>query len=191
MSQPPENVSESDYSDEDTSNFSYDAAALKQRWSGKGIPQFSDGFYNKVVEISKRIGCDPNALMAVMNAESNLRTTAKNPHGGATGLIQFMPATAKALGTSTDALNKMSAEEQLTYVEKFLIQSKQYAGIGSGEKVDSATLYSLVFLPKFAKREVLATSESKYYKWNAQVDSDHDGAITKADLRRRVQQFMK
>jgi len=37
---------------------------------------------------------------------------------GATGLIQFMPDTAKRLGTSTEALRKMGAINQLDYVFK-------------------------------------------------------------------------
>jgi hypothetical protein len=37
---------------------------------------------------------------------------------GAVGLIQFMPSTAKGLGTSTEALKKMSAVQQLDFVKK-------------------------------------------------------------------------
>ena len=45
----------------------------------------------------------------------------KNKAGsGATGLIQFMPETAKGLGTTTDELAKMTRTEQMKYVEKFL-----------------------------------------------------------------------
>ena len=38
---------------------------------------------------------------------------------GATGLIQFLPSTARGLGTTTDALAGMSSVEQLNYVEKY------------------------------------------------------------------------
>ena len=39
---------------------------------------------------------------------------------GATGLIQFMPDTAKGLGTSTtEALSQMTRSEQLKYVDKY------------------------------------------------------------------------
>lgn len=45
----------------------------------------------------------------------------KNAAGsGAVGLIQFMPKTAKALGTTSEKLEKMSAIEQLDYVKKYL-----------------------------------------------------------------------
>jgi hypothetical protein len=39
---------------------------------------------------------------------------------GATGLIQFLGSTANNLGTTTDALRKMTFKEQLAYVDKFL-----------------------------------------------------------------------
>ncbi len=39
---------------------------------------------------------------------------------GATGLIQFMPATAPTLGTTTDALKNMTFAEQMVYVNKYI-----------------------------------------------------------------------
>ena len=178
------------YYDEDTSNFSYDAKELKSKWAKKA-PHLSDGFYNKVVAISKRIGCDPSSLMGVMNAESGLKASQGNKAGsGATGLIQFMPRTARNLGTSTQALRNMSAEQQLTYVEKFLVENKKMAGFKKDDKLDTGTLYALVFLPGFAKRNVLTSRGSVYYNANTGLDRDHDGKITKADLARQVHRFM-
>lgn len=45
--------------------------------------------------------------------------------GVAVGLIQFMPDTARGLGTTTEALSRMSAAEQMTYVYNHL---KPFAG---------------------------------------------------------------
>lgn len=178
-----------DYYDEDTSNFSYDAKELKSKWAKKA-PHLTDGFYNKATAVAKRIGCDPNALMAVMSSESNLKANIANSRSGATGLIQFMPKTAQNLGTSTSALKKMSAEQQLTYVEKYLQANKKMAGFKQGDKLDSGTLYALVFLPGFAKKNVLTTRGSKYYNANTGLDVNHDGQITKADLAKRLHKFM-
>lgn len=47
-------------------------------------------------------------------------TSISNPNGGARGLIQFMPDTAADLGTSTEALGRMSRTEQMKYVERYL-----------------------------------------------------------------------
>jgi len=63
-------------------------------------------------------------LLAVMWLESRLNPKAVNSNGGATGLIQFMPSTAIALGTTTTALYNMSNVQQLVYVYKYL---KPYA----------------------------------------------------------------
>ncbi|MDI9636218.1 hypothetical protein QM565_10540 [Geitlerinema splendidum] len=57
----------------------------------------------------------------------------------ATGLIQFMPYTAKELGTSPDALCKMSQVEQMQWVERYLVQR----GFRGG---DLKPLYSTVFV---------------------------------------------
>ena len=43
-------------------------------------------------------------------------------YGGARGLIQFMPDTAADLGTSSEALARMSRTQQMKYVEKYLMQ---------------------------------------------------------------------
>ena len=60
----------------------------------------------------------PNWLMFVMYFESRLNHRAVNRISGATGLIQFMPSTARGLGTTTDALFNMSNVDQLYYVKK-------------------------------------------------------------------------
>ena len=173
------------YEDEDTSNFSYDSTALKQKWSKKA-PWLTDGFYNKATEVSKRVGCDPNVLLAIMDSESGLKPSVQNKRGGASGLIQFMPSTARALGTTTDEIRKMSAEQQLVYVEKCLLANKKMAGFAANDKLDAGTMYALVFLPAYAKREVLALKGHKYYNSNAGLDLNGDGAITKQDLGARV-----
>ena len=180
----------SNYSDSDTTEFSGDAQDLKAIWS-KSHPNLSDGFYNKVCEIAKRIGCDANALMAVMNSESGLKSTAVNKSSGATGLIQFMPSTAKGMGTSTAALRQMSPEQQLVYVEKFLIRNKKMAGFGENEKLQQGQLYALVFLPAYAKREVLTVAGHKFYNSNKGLDMNKDGQITISDLNARVEQMKK
>ncbi|MCI5715070.1 MAG: transglycosylase SLT domain-containing protein [Candidatus Onthomorpha sp.] len=76
-------------------------------------------FIAKVKSISARLLIEPDWLMAVMYKESGINEKAVNPNGGATGLIQFMPATAKSLGTTTAALKAMSNVEQLDYVYKY------------------------------------------------------------------------
>ncbi len=73
----------------------------------------------RIKGVSTRLGIDPNWLMAVMHFESRLNPGAVNPYSGATGLIQFMPQTAKSLGTTTEALKTMGFAGQLPYVERY------------------------------------------------------------------------
>lgn len=146
-------------------------------------------FLRKVKHIAQNLKCDYRDLLAVMNAESGLKTTAVNPNSGATGLIQFMPSTAKSLGTTTEELKRMSPLEQLDYVEKYLIRSKKAAGFKPHERLSAGQLYALVFLPGRAKREVLTEAGEIYYKANKNVDVNKDGKITEEDLAHRVDKF--
>ena len=76
-------------------------------------------FAGKVKQLAARLSVNPDHLMAIMWSESRLDPSARNPRGGAVGLIQFMPATAEGLGTTAEKLLKMTGEEQLDYVELF------------------------------------------------------------------------
>src|SRR5262249_42960731 len=80
-----------------------------------------EAFKKRVVEMCSRLQCDPSFLMAAMAFETGERFTANvvNSMSGATGLIQFMPATAKALGTTTEKLAKMTELAQLDFVEVY------------------------------------------------------------------------
>lgn len=175
----------------DESNYDEAAvAALEQRWASKASKYGLDHkFFAKVTAISKDLKCDPNALLAVMNSECGLNAAARNPHGGATGLIQFMPSTAKALGTTTDALRNMSAYDQLDYVAKFFKMNMKTFKMGDGP-MSAADLYSLIFLPARANREVLTAKGENFYSANAGLDMDGDGKITKSDLNKRINKCM-
>ena len=148
------------------------------------------GFSDKLEQIAKKINCAPEDLVGLMYSESGLNSRAYNSNGGATGLIQFMPATASALGTTTQALSNMSPTQQLDYVDKFfdMVKGNKF---GSNEKLNAGNLYGLVFLPAYAKNDVLCTSSSGYYSGNKGLDLDGDGAITNKDLTNRVQNKYK
>lgn len=84
-------------------------------------------FRVKVREICDRLSFDPNWLMAVMGFETGytFSPAARNPGSSATGLIQFIESSARAVGTSTAQLARMTAVRQLDYVEAYY---QQYAG---------------------------------------------------------------
>lgn len=83
-----------------------------------------DAFKQKVSDVADALGINPNSLMMVMKHESGLNPAAQNTQypfadGYATGLIQFIPSTARHLGTSTEALKRMSNVDQMYYVYKY------------------------------------------------------------------------
>lgn len=93
-------------------------------WGAKVSPAFKE----RVLWMGASLGCDPSHLMACMAWEDaeTFKSNTKNAAGsGAVGLIQFMPKTAVALGTTTAALSAMTPEDQLKYVYLYF---KPYAG---------------------------------------------------------------
>ena len=97
-------------------------------------------FQNRLQAMCSRLKINPEHLKVVMYKESGINPQAHNRNSGATGLIQFMPKTARGLWTTVDALYNMSASQQLEYVEKYY---SPYAG-----KLNSpADLYLATFYP--------------------------------------------
>jgi hypothetical protein len=148
-------------------------------------PAVRNAFVEKVKNISQKLGIDPDWLMGVMWQESRLRPTAKNSVSGATGLIQFMPKTALALGTSTQALAAMDAVTQLDYVHKY------YAPY-SGRIHSFADTYFVTFFPAAIGKPddwVLQTetlSAGKIATQNNIYDVNRDGKLTVAEVKSKL-----
>ena len=191
----------------DDEKVDYSVENLKAKWKKKKPNlNLSDEFYNKIIKISKDINCDPNDLMGIINLETSGTFNPSIKNGiGATGLIQFLPDVTKEdikkgakkdlvkrVGKRISELEKMSAEEQLDYVEKYFkshIKEKKIKG-----RIDGATLYSIVFWPKAANKNndyVIAKQGSNVYAQNPLLDKDKsDKAITKKDLGERLKDFI-
>lgn len=144
-------------------------------------------FKQKVDAIEKRLGMAPGSLMAVMNFETGgeFSPATRNRAGsGATGLIQFTRGTAQGLGTSTDALAQMSAEDQLDYVERYLSPYK-------GKMGTLKDAYLAVLYPKAIGKPdwyPLFASGTTAYRQNAGLDRDKKGVVTVGDAVAMVQQ---
>ena len=147
-------------------------------------------FKKKLEKIAAALGTTPNAMLAVMKQESGVNPAAQNKQGGATGLIQFMPDTARRLGTTTDELAKMDGVQQLDYVYKYY----KMTGVGDGSAGD---LYMATFMPKYIgypDHVVLGADgdsgfSGKVYAQNKGLDRNHDGKITVGDVKSSVQRF--
>jgi hypothetical protein len=97
-------------------------------------------FIAKCISISNTLGIKVNWLIAVMWKESKINHKAVNPTSNATGLIQFMPNTAKGLGTSVAELFKMDVLKQLDFVLKYFQPYK-------GKMKSFEDVYLAVFFP--------------------------------------------
>lgn len=161
-------------------------ATSGNRSASSGAKGLNKQFLDRVKQIANKIGCDYKDLLGVMHSESGLNSKATNSKGGATGLIQFMPSTARELGTTTDALRNMSAVQQLDYVEKFLVMVKNRSALKGKAKLSAGDLYTLVFMPGKAGGEVIASAGSSAYFANKGLDTNGDGQITKSELGNRV-----
>ena len=164
-----------------------------QRNKGENLQTFEQ----TVRQVALKLGINPNWLMMVMYFESRLNAQAVNKQSGdsnnpldriskrAVGLIQFMPETAKNLGTSTKALYNMSAIEQLHYVYAYF---KPYAG----NITSFYDLYLVTFFPIAVGKPdnyVLQTSKlaaSTIAKQNPIFDANKDGKITVGEIKARM-----
>ena len=145
-------------------------------------------FKRRVIEISAEFGIDPNYLMAAMAFESarSFSPSIENPYSGAVGLIQFMPGTAKGLGTSTAALKRMNAVAQLDYVRRYFLPYK-------GRLKDLSDLYMAILWPRAIGKpssHVLFAQGSKEYRQNKGLDVNTDGVVTKVEAANKVHQHL-
>jgi hypothetical protein len=84
------------------------------------VPAMNKEFARGIADAADRIGVDPFALTNLMYFESGLNPGAVNRSSGASGLIQFLPSTARSLGTTVEQIRSMSALQQLPLVERYL-----------------------------------------------------------------------
>lgn len=149
-----------------------------------------DAFVTKLLDICNRMGWGPDLadeLMGCMAFESGRTFSPKirNAAGsGATGLIQFMPATARDLGTTTDALARMSAIDQLDYVYRYFTRYGWHKRVSRLED-----MYMAILMPKYIASPlgtVLFNDGTRAYTQNRGIDADQDGRITKAEAAAKV-----
>lgn len=139
----------------------------------------SQTFRDRVWWICNTLDINPDDLMACMAWESgrSFSPSKKNMAGsGATGLIQFMPSTARSLGTTTDELARMTAEDQLNYVYKYF---RPWAG----RLKTLGDLYMAILWPKAVGQpdDYALFTGGIAYRQNAGLDTNKDGRVTKAE----------
>lgn len=149
-------------------------------------PNVTPEFIAEVEAMAERLGARPEHLLAVMSFETGGSFSPSETNFiGATGLIQFIPDTARGLGTSTAQLARMSSVEQLAFVEKYFAQP-QYAGkLGTLEGVYSSVLSGTATpnpndtLPGFVQGR-------SAYRSNSPLDYNNDGRISSGEATSQV-----
>lgn len=149
----------------------------------KGLENWLPAERKALVQVANRLGMNPDYLVSAMKFESGLNEKAINKTSGASGLIQFMPSTAKNLGTTIDAIRKMSKTEQLVYVEKYF-QSH------AGKLKNLRDVYAAIFYPAAIGKSddfVIANEGSAVYSQNQVFDKAGKGFITVKDITAPIQ----
>jgi hypothetical protein len=149
-------------------------------------------FRAKVVEIASDLGTDPDFLMAAMafeTGEAHLFSPTVTNAIGAVGLIQFMPATAQGLGTTTAELKTMTALQQLDFVKKHLAPKK-----GKLKSIDD--LYMMIFHQDAVGKpdDYVPIDKDKDpvgYEANKPLDTNKDGKITKKEAASKVREMLE
>jgi hypothetical protein len=97
-------------------------------------------FQARTDQIAQKIGVSRFDLYSIFHIESGGDPQAINPISKATGLIQFCPPTPSEMGTSVEAIFKMTGLQQLDLVERYFARN-------FGKLHNYADLYRAVFFP--------------------------------------------
>ena len=133
----------------------------------------------------EQIGLEPDKAVTVMKFESNLDPAARNPKSSASGLIQFMSATAVQLGTTIENVRAMGAMEQLGLAHRYWKQFKtKWEGTTLCDYYLAVLYPKAMGLPHDAKVFVKGTDT---YAVNAGLDTNKDGYVSKAEICARME----
>jgi hypothetical protein len=114
----------------------------------------------------------------------------KNPSSSATGLIQFMKATAFALGTTVEKLRLMTPEDQINYVFKYF---KDVIEVRGPIKTLEDHYMAILFPKAVGKPDTYAIflEGSDAYVVNAGLDTNRDHVVTKAEAASKVRALLQ
>lgn len=179
----PEQIVE--YQEGEEAQSTVPSSRRKIAWGARVSPLFKE----RIWWIADELELNPDDLMACIAWESgeSFRAGIRNAAGsGATGLIQFMPSTAVALGTSTSKLAAMTAEDQLNYVYKYF---RPFAG----RLKNLGDIYMAILWPKAvgkADSYVLwdAAQMPTTFRQNSGLDINKDKKVTRAECLTKIKE---
>ena len=157
----------------------------KDKGTVKGVPtpwSTDKAFIDKVKSVASTINANYIDLLACMANETGATFDPGIVNSiGATGLIQFIPNTAKGLGTTTDALKDLSRVDQMDWVLKF------FQSLGLNKKAPTPKLqdlYLCIYWPAAVGKPddfIVNAADSKQAQQNKGLQAA-DGSITCASV---------
>lgn len=146
----------------------------------KGIEKLSKQELQALSAFADWMGVPVDWPATAISFETNgtFSPSIQNQSSHATGLIQFLPSTAKRLGTSIEALRAMTFIQQLEYVKKYFEAHR-------GKIHSMADFYLVIFYPAEVGKspsDVVAYQGDPVYDQNAGFDRSHKGYITHDDI---------
>lgn len=145
-------------------------------------------FDRAFLDLTRKLAMRPIDLLGVTMSESGARANARNPHGGAIGLIQFMPAILVGLGWRKPAaeFGLLTADQQLPFVGAyFQAWAKDAGGWDSAGRIYQATFLPATLRSIRGEEGVLCERGGRLgwaYEANAVFDKDGDARITVGEL---------
>lgn len=157
------------------------------------VPEaYRTAFVAKVIQVAANLKINPNWLMIIMYFESAMTFSPSKFNSKKTyvGLIQFGKIAAIDLGTTVTKLSKMTAVQQLDYVEKYYKMWFRYLRIAY--PATFVDFYLITLFPSKVNKGHAAEIESKsitgvaFAKANKAFRPNANGKITVGEINRVV-----
>lgn len=140
-----------------------------------------EDFEDDLMLYASEAGLDPDAIRPLIRKESGGDAQARNKDSGATGILQFLnDDIAKSVGTSLEALEGMTAQEQLPYVIEYF----KTRGIDENSEPDDYAM--AVAAPTFVGKpdtDVVYPKGSKAWEQNPGWRPPDGGDITVGSIK--------
>lgn len=150
-------------------------ARVAKGYSFRGTPVYNltRDDIREIERVAAELNYPPEWLANLINFESGgTFNPAIQNSIGATGLIQFLPSTARQMGTTTDALKRMSFKQQMEYVRRHIAGfAKKRTELG--DKFSQTDLFMMIFYPVAVGK--------RGYQFPANVQRANNGIKTPMD----------
>lgn len=134
-------------------------------------------YKQNLLRVSNLLGIPPAWLDTCIYIESKRNLQAVNTSSNATGLIQFMPATARDLGTTVEQIKQMNYDQQFDLI--YLYFQKNLRGREVKRPFD---IYLIIFYPAYFGHSLDTVFPQNVYNQNKGLDYDKNGQLSVRDI---------